>query len=213
MIINKEEFSNWDKIKKTQFINSLSGLRSANLIGTLSSSGNENLAIFNSVTHIGASPARLGFLMRPETVERQTLDNIRYQKQFTINQVTADIHRNAHLTSAKFDSKTSEFGACKLTPEYIDDFFIPFVKESPLKMAFTFEEEVLIKSNNTILVVGRLEFVQLPDTSVSNTGFINFEKINGIAINALNAYYDCRLIGKYPFARPHMKIDDLKNMV
>jgi len=36
---------------RANFINSITGYKSANLIGTVSSDGVENLAIFSSVTH------------------------------------------------------------------------------------------------------------------------------------------------------------------
>ncbi|MGO3346471.1 MAG: hypothetical protein ACTIM4_14665 [Marinomonas sp.] len=42
---------------RTQLINSLSGFKSANLIGTCNAQGQTNLAIFSSVFHLGASPA------------------------------------------------------------------------------------------------------------------------------------------------------------
>ena len=41
---------------RARFINSLSGFKSANLIGTTDKAGNENLAIVSSVFHLGAHP-------------------------------------------------------------------------------------------------------------------------------------------------------------
>ena len=46
-------------------LNKISGLKPANLIGTKSKSGQTNLAVFNSVVHIGANPPYLGFILRP----------------------------------------------------------------------------------------------------------------------------------------------------
>ena len=45
-------------------LNSVSGYKPANLIGTLESDGVENLAIFSSVVHLGSDPALLGFIQR-----------------------------------------------------------------------------------------------------------------------------------------------------
>ena len=42
--------------KRIALINSLSGFKSLNLIGTINNQGQTNLAIFNSVVHIGANP-------------------------------------------------------------------------------------------------------------------------------------------------------------
>ena len=59
-------------------INSITGYKSANMIGSRSNSGNENLAIFSSVTHLGSNPPLfLSFTLRPNTVPRHTYKNFR----------------------------------------------------------------------------------------------------------------------------------------
>jgi len=208
-IITSDDLKQFEKRKRTNLINGLSGLRSANLIATLSETGNENLAIFNSVMHIGADPALMGFIMRPEVVERQTMQNIRYNKKFTINQVTEAIHKQSHLTSAKFDKETSEFEACQISPYFHQDYPIPFVKESNIKIALNLEEEILVKSNNTILVIGKVDFILLNNGILDEAGHIDFEQISGIAVNGLDTYYTAKKIAKYKFARPNMTIKDI----
>jgi flavin reductase (DIM6/NTAB) family NADH-FMN oxidoreductase RutF len=61
---------------RTNFINSISGFKSVALIGTTDSKSQTNLAIFSSIIHIGANPPLLGFVVRPDSVERHTLENI-----------------------------------------------------------------------------------------------------------------------------------------
>ena len=47
-------------------MNSLSGIKSANLIATYSPKINvANCALFSSVIHIGTNPAVIGFILRP----------------------------------------------------------------------------------------------------------------------------------------------------
>ena len=77
MKITKEDVLKFEKLYRAAFINSITGFKSASLIGTISSKGNTNLAIFNSVIHVGANPPALGFLMRPVSVERHTYNNIK----------------------------------------------------------------------------------------------------------------------------------------
>ena len=61
------------KVERLNLINSLSGVKPANLIGTKDQNGNENLAIFSSVVHLGSNPALLGFILRPQgEVRRHT---------------------------------------------------------------------------------------------------------------------------------------------
>ncbi|MCK7516855.1 MAG: flavin reductase family protein [Ignavibacteriales bacterium] len=77
MIITKENILQFEKLYRTNLFNSLSGFKSANLIGTISKEGKTNLAIFSSVIHVGANPPLMGLLMRPVSVERHTYHNIK----------------------------------------------------------------------------------------------------------------------------------------
>ena len=52
MHYHKEQIVNMEKHLRTAFVNSLSGFKSLNLIGTKNTYGKTNLAIFNSVVHI-----------------------------------------------------------------------------------------------------------------------------------------------------------------
>ena len=65
--ISKDDMLAMDKIKRLNLINSCTGYKSANLIGTKSVDGIENVAVFSSITHLGSKPAMLGFIVRPTT--------------------------------------------------------------------------------------------------------------------------------------------------
>ena len=45
-----------DPRRRAAFINSLSGFKSANLVGTVNAKGQTNLAIMSSAVHLGSSP-------------------------------------------------------------------------------------------------------------------------------------------------------------
>ena len=68
--ISKNTISQMEKVERLNLINSCTGYKSANLIATKSESGESNVAIFSSITHLGSDPALLGFIMRPTTVPR-----------------------------------------------------------------------------------------------------------------------------------------------
>ena len=74
MKFDQTDFNKMDKFYNANFINSLSGIKSANLIGTKDSNNQTNLAIFSSIIHIGSNPPLLGFINRPHSVERHTLE-------------------------------------------------------------------------------------------------------------------------------------------
>jgi len=131
MIYNKKEIQELDRVQKLKIINSVTGIKPGNLIGTVNAEGQSNVAVFSSLVHLGSSPALLGFITRPQTAEvGHTLNNILENKEYTINHIHPEFIKNAHYTSAKFDVSISEFERCKLTEEYISGFKAPFVKES-----------------------------------------------------------------------------------
>ena len=206
LIYSHQDILSFEKYFRISLLNKISGLKSANLIATKSKNDKSNVAIFNSVIHIGANPPYLGFIMRPTTVDRHTYDNIKNIGLFTINQVTASIHQNAHLSAAKFPKDISEFDTCQLSEVYIDDFPIPFVKESPIKIALSYQEEHEIAVNNTRLIIGKVEKLILPDDLIKKDGDIDFEIINGITIGGLDTYYTVKRLGRYAYAKPNQAI-------
>lgn len=201
MELNKEEILHYEKNYRANLINSVSGFKSANLIGTVSSKGNTNLAIFSSVIHVGANPPLIGLLMRPVSVPRHTYLNIKETNQFTINHVNSSIYKNAHLTSARFNEEESEFTKCGLTEEYLNDFKAPFVKESKIKMSVKFIEENEIKANSTILIIGEIQSIYLPDNIIEDDGSLNIEKADTAAISGLYSYHKTTLIEKLAYAK------------
>lgn len=197
----KEEILKFEKLYRAAFVNSLSGLKSANLIGTISREGKTNLAIFNSVIHVGANPPLMGFLMRPVSVERHTYANIKETNHFTINHINKEIFKQAHQTSARYGKEISEFDACGLTPEYSGTIKAPYVKESKIKIGLRFLEEQEIKSNGTIFIVGEIREAILPDDIVLADGFVDLEKAGTIAISGLDGYHETKKIARLSYAK------------
>jgi len=202
MYWSKEDIINTNKIKRLNLINSVSGTKSANLIGTKSVSGQENLAIFSSVIHLGSNPALLGFVLRPDKdVRRHTYDNIIASKSYTINSIHASFIVKAHYTSAKFSVDESEFEKCKLEAQYLNEFNAPFVKASKLKMALKLQEVVDIKINSCKLIIGSIEHLHVDQEAIEENGQVNLQKLDTVAIGGLNSYYALNQIGHIPYAR------------
>lgn len=202
MIILKEKIGSFEKSYRTNLINALPGFKSANLIGTISSAGKTNLAIFSSVIHVGANPPLMGFLMRPVSVERHTYTNIKETNYFTINHINKEIFKQAHQTSARYEKDISEFNACGLTPEYTETIKAPYVQESKIKIGLKFLEEQEIKSNGTIFIVGEILEVILPDDIVLMDGFVDIEKTGTIAISGLDSYHETKKLSRLSYAKP-----------
>lgn len=175
-------------LEKINLINSVTGYKSANLIGTISEDNITNLAIFSSVTHYGSAPAIFGFVVRPTTVARNTYTNIKKTGFFTINPVHEKIITDAHHTSAKYPAEVSEFEKTSLEEEYKDNFIAPFVKNSPIQIGLRFIEEHPIKVNGTILVLGEIVKLYIDKSLVEDDLFVNLSKANIATINGLDGY-------------------------
>jgi flavin reductase (DIM6/NTAB) family NADH-FMN oxidoreductase RutF len=199
-ILTQAEILDMDKQYRTNLINSLPGIRAANLIGTIDSSGKTNVAIFNSVVHIGAHPPLMGFIMRPVSVQRDTYQNIKETGSFTINHVTERFYKEAHQTSARHFQ--SEFVATGLTEEYSLQFAAPYVAESPVKIGLKWVEELPIKSNETILIIGEIVEVILDTQLLTAQGILQLNDTGSIGVNGLETYYAVTKIAELPYAKP-----------
>lgn len=198
----KQDINKLEKRFKVNLINSLSGYKSANLIGTKSNNGTSNVAIFSSVIHLGSDPALLGFIQRPTSVPRDTYNNIIENGCFTINQVNKNIVGKAHYTSVRFSENESEFEELQLTEEYIDGFAAPFVKESLVKIGLKFETEHML-SNGCRLIIGQVEHINVTKTVINEDGSLQLESADTIAVSGLDKYYVGHFQKRYPYAKRH----------
>lgn len=203
MHLTKQQIKETDRIKRLNLINAISGIKPANLIGTISKNESTNVAIFSHFVHLKSNPPLMGYISRPEDeIIRDTLNNIRDTGYFTVNHVHESFIEKAHQTSAKYDSGISEFDACQLTPEFINDFPAPFVKESSIKIGLRFKEIIHINIADNMMVIGEIEHIHLPDELLDENYYIDFEKAQSIGISGLNTYFNLQKIKSIPYARP-----------
>ena len=201
MHYDKKAIDQLDRVTRLKIINSVTGIKPGNLIGTIGENGATNLAVFSSIIHLGSNPSLLGFISRPQTEEvGHTLRNILQTEFYTINHIHPEFVEKAHYTSAKFLSDVSEFEACNLSEEYINHFKAPFVQESIFKMGLRFKEAIDIKLNGTVLVIGEIEELIIADKAFVNED-IDLEASEGVGISGLNTYYSLKKIDSYPYAR------------
>lgn len=192
------------KIQRLNLINSITGIKPGNLIGTKSNDGQSNLAVISSIVHLGSNPPLLGFILRPQIdVRRHTYENILSTGVYTINHIHEDFIAQAHYTSAKFPANVSEFKTCGLTEEYHNACYAPFVKESPVQIGMKYLESMKIEANNTVMVVGQIEHIHIDEHALSKENYVNLETLKSVGIGGLNSYYRLSKIGEFPYARPH----------
>jgi flavin reductase (DIM6/NTAB) family NADH-FMN oxidoreductase RutF len=202
MHLHKEDILNLEQRYRATLINSLAGFKTAVLVGTESKESHTNLALFNSLIHLGADPALYGLIFRPESELRDTLHNILETGCYTLNYVSVDQYQKAHQTSARYDAKISEFDEIGFTPEYLNDFTAPFVEEAVVKIAMKFEQKIDLAINGTSLVIGSLQHIIVQDFMIEPDGFVALDKMKTLGCIGLDAYFAATRIGRLPYAKP-----------
>ena len=201
MIISKGGIARMDKLTRVQFATTLPGPKPICLVGTRSPEGVANLAPFSSITHLGSNPILIGMVTRPDTTEQHTLANILASESWTLNHVTTETVAQAHQCSARYPTGVSEFGATGLTELIHPGTTAPFVAECPIRYALTLEEIIDISSNGTKLIVGRVNFVELPDDAVAADGSIALTAHQSLASTALDTYFTLTEMCRLPYAK------------
>ena len=200
---SRTDIDKMDKIFRLNLINSCTGFKSANLLGTKSLNGVSNVAVFSSITHLGSNPPLIGFILRPTTVPRDTYRNIKDTGVFTVNHINSDIIEDAHHTSAKYPDEVSEFTKTDLQEEFLGDFSAPFVKDAKIRLGCTFLNEYEIKENDTLLLVSQVNHLYVADQEILQTdGWLKLQNADTVTINGLDGYAKTALIDRYPYARP-----------
>lgn len=214
MQLNQQEIQGLDKEYRRAFINSLAGFRQAVLVGSLSAKGQSNLAIFNSLIHLGANPALFGLINRPDSVQRDTLQNIESQGVYTLNYVTGANYKKAHQTSARYPQGVSEFEQvgfqeqyrpsleAPFEPQSTTTFPAPFVAGAMVQIGMKFEERVDLKINGTVLLIGSIQSVYIDDALVAADGFVNLSEAGVLVSQGLDAYFTTSPLGRLPYAKP-----------
>lgn len=201
MIAHLADIESMDKSFRTNLINHLTGAKAVHLMGTYNEQHQSNLAIFSNVIHIGANPAMMGVLFRPVGADSHSYKNIQANKRFTLNQIPLSMVPQAHQTSARYPLGKSEFDACGIEEECIPEFDGPFVKNSLVKIGLTWEEEHLIKSNQTVLLVGKIQYISIHDSVLLPNGHIDLDVAQSVSAGGLDTYYQVKKLAQFPYAK------------
>lgn len=205
---SKTDFEKFETRYRARFFNSIVGYKPLSLIGTTNSQGDENAALFSRLVHIGSRPAYIGVVFRPHSVRRDTLENIRQTKQFTINHIHEGMYKQAHQTAAKYDARVSEFERTGLTPAY-GTLNAPYVKEANIRIGLEFVDEQEIKVNKTVLVIGQVIEVQINPRFIKSDGFVDLADAGSMLSSNIDAYYTARKVARLDYPQPEKEVSEL----
>jgi len=142
-------------------------------------------------------------VVRTPVRPRHTLSNIIETNVYTVNHVTHKFYHRAHQTAARYKNEDkSEFDIVGLTPYYSGALEAPYVEESPVKIGLKFKEEVEIKSNGSILVIGEVVELIVPKNAVHSDGLVDLGVTNTITSSGLDTYYWTTKLARLSFANP-----------
>jgi len=207
--ISGSDIEAMSKIYRLNLINCITGYKSANLIGTQNKAGQTNLTVFSSVTHFGSNPPLVGMVLRPTKVTRHTFNNIMDTRFYSINHIHSSFISKAHQTSAKYKVDESEFDTCGFNTYYSDDLPVPYVRESEVKIGVTFKEKHEIKTNDTLLIIGQIIELILPDNAIAEDGFVNLSALKTATINGLDMYCKTLPLDRYAYARVEKPLESI----
>ncbi|MDG2048238.1 MAG: flavin reductase family protein [Halioglobus sp.] len=193
-----------DSRRRAAFINSVSGFKSANLVGTVNAKGQSNLAIMSSAVHLGSNPPLLALIIRPSSEEHQTLANILDSGCYSLNHVSASMVEQGHQTAAKYPEAISEFDATGLSPAWHSDFGAPMVAEASIKLGLTLREHHELEINGTNLVIGEVVLADVPSGCVGEDGALDLVSADTVALTGLDTYCRAATFKRMAYAKPHL---------
>lgn len=204
MEITKAKILEMDKRNRTTLINSLPGYKCLQLVSTITESGTSNLSIVNSVFHIGADPSLLGFVLRPESTDHDTLANIKKNGKYAFNNVLPDWYEKAHQTSARYSAGFSEFVECGFTEYFLNQFDVPFVAESTIKIAMELREIIPLKINGTTIVIGEVMHILASENIIAEDGYVDHEHAGTVTVVGLDSYFTGFPLARLAYAKPDL---------
>lgn len=200
--VTAQDLQKMDKIIRKNLVNSATGYKSANFLATKSTTGIPNVAVFNSVFHLGSQPALLGIVLRTQTAPKDSYENIRETGYFTLNHLQENMIGQAHEMILQQKQQPSAFDIRGLEQEYLDDFYAPYVKQSSIKLGCKYVNETPIKENGALILIAGIEHIYFEAGIEMPDGWLRLDDAGSVVINGLDGYALPSLLERFHYARP-----------
>ena len=209
----REELDTWPSRKRARTVNSLSGFKSATLVGSVDLKGVHNLSVVSSVVHLGSNPAQMGMVLRPPDGDAHTYKNLMATGQCTFNHIGVDWVAKAHQCSARYPADVSEFEAVGLTPCGTDEGWkAPAVSEARVRMGLTLAEDMVLPNRCHFMVLD-VQWVEVDELALAKDGYVDLGKAKTAAVSGLDGYHDTRHLGRLSYAKTDRDVDVLEDVL
>lgn len=209
-LLKSEELMEWESRKRARFVNSVSGFKSATLIGTHHPEFGDNLSIVSSVVHLGSTPPMMGFVLRPPGKDSHTYKNIKSTGICTFSHVNEGIIEESHQTSARYPRGCSEFGEVGLTPRMVSGWMAPCVEESKVKMGLSLVEDTEL-ANGCRFITCAVEWFEVESGGFCDDGYVDLHGLGGVSISGLDGYHRTPGISRLSYAKTGQEIEKIED--
>jgi flavin reductase (DIM6/NTAB) family NADH-FMN oxidoreductase RutF len=207
------DLDTWSSRKRARAVNSLSGFKSATLVGTTDVQGLHNLSVVSSVVHLGSNPAQMGMVLRPPGVDAHTYKNFKATGQCTFNHIGVHWVSKAHQCSARYPEEVSEFEAVGLTPCGVEGTWkAPAVEESRVRMGLTLAEDIILPNACHFMVMD-VQWVEVDSTAVAEDGYVDLGTAGTAAVSGLDGYHATTPLGRFSYAKPDRPVEVLHDVL
>ncbi len=180
-------------------------------VSTINEDGVANLAPYSFFNVFSSNPPIAVFSSNrrvSNNTTKDTLYNIKLNKEAVINVVDYSIVRQMAIASVEFPSDISEFVKSGLTPESGEVVKPPMVKESPASMECTVEDIITLGDHGGAghLIICKIHRLHVREEAIDENDRINPHKMD--LMGRMGRAFYCRASGEnvFPIIQPVTKV-------
>ena len=185
-----------ERRERTGLINAISGIRTA-FLAISGTQGNWNAGVFTNVTHVGANPACMSILFRPDNGNRHSFTNYRTDKRITLVALPEAEMQRLHDCSASYDEEVFEWEHLGGRCERLTGWTHPIPTTALWAVELEFDESFKLK-NGCIYTVGHVQHVGLGKAVVLEDRTLHFGTPPLLALG-LQHYFIPESVAHLPF--------------
>ncbi|AQH02548.1 hypothetical protein A9R05_26790 [Burkholderia sp. KK1] len=161
------EFSRFKPIERYKLLSSTVTPRPIAWVSTIDANGKPNAAPFSFFNVFAEDPPTLGFAInhRSDSDRKDTGENVRLQKEFVVNLVSADCVEQMNITAIEFGPAVDEFAEAGLTPAPSMLIRTPRIAESRVSFECRLMQIIALGTRRS-LVLGEVLAMHVPDEAV-----------------------------------------------